>query len=268
MTELWLVDLDLAGPVLEALEHDAPRLAADDRARAYRLPDACARRHRLRAYIALRIVLERAAGPRLRGARFVRGAGGKPRLAAGSIAFNLSHTGGLALIGVTTARAIGVDLERTRPIAMSIRRREEILAVGAGLAGEPVGDATSEAAVLRAWCRLEAFAKAQGRGLDAVLGDLGLRELGGRQLPPANINAAARGLARTAGIRVGDVRLPPGLYGAIALGGAARLPRVRNFPTDVPAILKLLSGGPAKARRRPPPQVRSTIVSPRRRSIR
>ena len=245
MIELWLVDLGEVAPALQALERAVPRLAADDRARAFRLADARARRYRLAAYMALRIVLERAAGPRVRGARLLRGPGGKPRLAAGNIAFSLSHAGGLALIGVTTARAIGVDLERTRPIRMSGRRREETVAVGAGLAGAPMGDATSDAAVLQAWCRLEAFAKAHGWGLDAVLGDLGLRELRGRELPPANIEAAARGLARTVGIRVGDVRLPPGLHGAIALGGAARLPRVRNFPTNLRAILGLLKRGPA-----------------------
>ena len=117
MTELWLVDLEAAAPALEALERDLPRLSGDDRARALRPNDARERRHRLVAYMGLRVVLERVAGAEVRGQRFVRGAGGKPRLGAGRTGFSLSHTEGLALIGVVRAGAIGVDLEMTRTLA-------------------------------------------------------------------------------------------------------------------------------------------------------
>ena len=40
MTELWLVDLKAAAPVLEALEQETPRLSEDDRRRALCLGDA------------------------------------------------------------------------------------------------------------------------------------------------------------------------------------------------------------------------------------
>ena len=79
MTELWLVDLEAAAPALEALERDLPRLSGDDRARALRPNDARERRHRLAAYMGLRIVLERVGGAEVRGQRFVRGPGGKPQ---------------------------------------------------------------------------------------------------------------------------------------------------------------------------------------------
>jgi 4'-phosphopantetheinyl transferase len=127
MTELWLVDLEAAAPALEALERDLPRLSGDDRARALRPNDARERRHRLAAYTGLRIVLERVEGAEVRGQRFVRGPGGKPGLpAGGATVFSLSHTDGLALIGVARGGTIGVDLERTRTLRMSSRRREEI----------------------------------------------------------------------------------------------------------------------------------------------
>ena len=100
----------------------------------------------------------------IRGQQFIRPVGGKPRLRAAGPAFSLAHTGSLALIGVAGSQAIGVDLEEARTVGMSQRRREEILAVGAGFAGGPVGDASSEVAVLQAWCRLEACAKARGQG--------------------------------------------------------------------------------------------------------
>jgi 4'-phosphopantetheinyl transferase len=260
LAELWLVDLASSAPALEALERRTPRLAADDRARARRLVDPAARRHRQAAYIALRILLERAAGPRVRGARFQRSPGGKPRLAIGNATFSLSHAGGLALIGIARGRPIGVDLERARAVRMASRRREEILAVGSGLADEPAGEAASTAAVLQAWCRIEAFAKAQGRGLDAVLRDLGLRKRSGRELAPASIAAAAARLARLARLGVSSVKLPPNLYAAIALRRGVRPPALRRFPTGVRTILRLLAGDPH--------QVRSMMVKPRRRSIR
>ena len=241
MTELWLVDLEAAAPALEALERDVPRLSGEDRARALRPHDARERRHRLATYMSLRVVLERVAGAEVRGQSFVRGPADKPRLGAGSPTFSLSHTDGLALIGVARSDAIGVDLERARSLKMSRRRREEILAVAAGLATEPLGDASSDAALLGAWCRLEAFAKARGEGLSHVLGELGLRETGGRRLAHGQIAAAAGHLLRHAGLKIADVKLPDGLYGAVAAAGLAQPPRLRHFPTDLAAIRRILA---------------------------
>jgi len=241
MTELWLVDLEAVAPALEALERDLPRLSGDDRARAQRPHDARERRHRLVAYMGLRIVLERVAGPQVRGQSFLRGPANKPRLGTGGPAFSLSHTDGLALIGVARTDAIGVDLERARPIKMAHRRREEILAVAAGLAAEPLGDASSDAALLAAWCRLEAFAKARGEGLSHVLAELGLREAGGRHLAHGQIATAARHLLRHAGLKIADVEMPDGLYGAVAAAGLAQPPRLRHFPADIVAIRRILA---------------------------
>jgi 4'-phosphopantetheinyl transferase len=240
MTELWLVDLEAAAPALEAVERDVPRLSADNRSRAGRLSDPRERRHRLAVYVALRVVLERVGGVGVRGQRFIRASGGKPRLRAAGPAFSLAHTGSLALIGVAQSQAIGVDLEETRSLAMSRRRREEILAVGAGLASRSTGDAGSDAAVLQAWCRLEAYAKAKGQGIARVLGELGLREARGRQLAPADIEAAARLLVREADLSVGDVKLAPGLHGAVAYAGSGVAPRPRRFPAERRAIARLL----------------------------
>lgn len=245
--ELWLVDLEAAAPVLEALERDVPRLSADDRDRAGRLSDARERRHRLAAYMALRVVLERLGGVDVRAQRFVRPAGGKPRLRTAGPAFSLSHTSSLALIGVSETQAVGVDLEGTRTLAMSRRRREEILAVGAGLGGRPPGEFDSDATVLQAWCRLEACAKARGQGVARLLGELGLRQGRGRQLPLADIKAAARRLVREADLAVDDISLRLGLHGAVAYAGSSAASRLRHFPADRAAIARLLS--PARAGR-------------------
>jgi 4'-phosphopantetheinyl transferase len=246
--ELWLVDLEAAAPALEALERDVPRLSADDRDRAKRLSGSHEARHRLAAYMALRIALERVGGAQVRGQRFVRSPGGKPRLRTTGPAFSLSHTGGLALIGVTRADAIGVDLEQTRTLAMSQRRQQEIVAVGAGFAARPAGDTDSEAAVLQAWCRLEACAKASGQGVAGVLTALGLREAGGRHLAFADIELAARQLVSAKGFAIRDVKLPTGLHGAVAYAGSDAAPRLRRFPAERQDIARLLPAGACQGR--------------------
>jgi 4'-phosphopantetheinyl transferase len=252
MTELWLVDLGRAAPALQALETVEPRLSPDDRARARQLTGPRRRRDRLSAYIALRIALERLVGGRVRGAAFVRSAVGKPSLAQGSAAFSLSHSDGLALIGVTRTGAIGVDLERARSVRASAHHQHLIVAAGRGLAPMPlpaqnVGEAHRQAAFLQAWSRLEAFAKARGRGLARLLADVGAR---GRAATPAQVEAAARRIVGEAGVKVHDLKLPAGLHGAVALGRRAGVPRVRAFPVDGPAIARLLVPRRARGRGR------------------
>ena len=165
----------------------------------------------------------------------MRGPAGKPRLAAGGPAFSLSHTDGMALIGVARAGAIGVDLETARTLRMSSRRREEILAAAAGLAAGRRRGSCRDEALLRAWCRLEAFAKARGEGLSHVLGELGLREAGGRQLAGSQIAAAARRLARRAGL---EDRRPQAPARALRGGGGSE-----PLPVPAPAPLSRRSRG-------------------------
>jgi len=81
--ELWLVELARCGPALDALDRETPRLADDGHARADALRVGIERRERLCAYIALRVVLERAAGIGIRRCPLVRCPGRAPRLAAG-----------------------------------------------------------------------------------------------------------------------------------------------------------------------------------------
>jgi len=246
MAELWLVDLEAAAPALEALERATPRLAADDRQRIGRIGDQRERSYRLAAYIALRIALERVAGRQVRGVKFSRALGGKPHLPGVPVTFSLSHADGAALIAVATAGMIGVDVEKARAIRVSERRREEIVAAGAGLTAAPLAGSTSDSAFLQAWTRLEAYAKAHGHGLARVLRDLGLRSVSGRQLARPHIEAAARRLAHASDLEVHDLKLPAGLYGAVAAArGTGAAIRLRRFPADAAAIRRIA------ARRRP-----------------
>ena len=237
MTELWLVDLKEAAPVLEALERETPRLSDDDRRRAQRLREAEDRRLRLAAYGALRITLERWGGERVRRTAYQRNRSGSPSL-AGMPAFSLSHADNLALIGVTPSRAIGVDLERERRVRVSARRRQEILAAGAGL-GDALHGPPTDRNFLQAWVRLEAYAKARRQSLGRVLDDLQLRAPGRRALSLADIEAGARRQARRR-LRVADLAMPANLLGAVALEVAVGPPELRRFPADLGGVRRLL----------------------------
>lgn len=231
--ELWLVDLDRSAEALELCEAELPRLSADDRARAGAIADPREARRRLAATTALRLLIERVAGPGLRCAPFVRGAGLKPRLAGGGPEFNLSHSEGHALIAVSrTVAPLGVDLVARRPVRMAPRRLAEIVAAGEGLGAKPLAALGPERGFLQAWARLEAFAKARGSGLARTLADLGLRGrgVGAQPLPTAQVTAAARRLAGAEGLGVGDVSLRPGLHAAIAAPRSVQMPRVALFP--------------------------------------
>jgi 4'-phosphopantetheinyl transferase len=94
------------------------------------------------------------------------GENGKPELAASPLSFNLSHSGGLALIAVAAGgTAVGVDVERLRPRhdlpRLAVRWLPE--ADAATVARAPDGE--REAAFYAAWTRHEARTKCTGAGL-------------------------------------------------------------------------------------------------------
>lgn len=229
MTEIWLVDVGRSGPALAELERDARRLTPEDRRRANSLKDPRDRRERLATLTALRLLLERFIDPHTARQPFVTGLAGKPALPGGKIQFSLSHVEGYALIGLTRSGTIGVDLEIQRPLRLPTRRREGLIAAAKGLAGKPLAGASPDACFLQAWCRIEAFAKADGGGIGRTLADLGLRS--GAPRSPADIEVTARRSARDAGLIVRDVPLAGSLYAAIALEKAARL-QPQTLPPD------------------------------------
>ena len=250
MIELWLVDVDRAAPALEACEQAEPRLSSDDRARARRLNDPTERRRRLAAYIALRIAIERIAGPHVRGIAFVRSPGGKPRLADDEAVFSLAHSEGMALLGVARHGDIGIDLEHKRPVRVAQFRRPRIVAAGLGLGGATLRSDGDEA-FLQAWSRLEAFAKATGCGVARLLAEVGVRgDTGCAPASAVRVEAAARRLAKEGGLAVHDLELRRDLYAAVAMEEATAVPPVRSFPHETSGIERLLSSRAASGRRR------------------
>jgi 4'-phosphopantetheinyl transferase len=103
---------------------------------------------------------------------FAYGARGKPRLAGVDewLEFNLSHTEDLALCAITRGKAVGIDIERLRPMddAGQIMSRFFTSREQAEFFNHPQQE--QPAAFFRAWTRKEALLKATGDGL-ASLGD-------------------------------------------------------------------------------------------------
>lgn len=255
--EVWLVELENCAAALEAEEARKPRLADDDLERIAALADPLMRRQRRLATIALRgRIAWFARSDRYDGVAFVRQPGGKPLLADTSLAFNVSHAGGRALIALGRVGALGVDLEPERTLRMSADRQRALVRAAADVSSalarddrltaseaEPLADASGVAGdlpsahgVLRAWVRLEAVAKAQGGGIGRLLTATGV--LGARQRRPAQDGPPKSALSGLDGLAVRDLVVPARhdyatasahWFAAIAADAAAlvRVPPVR-----------------------------------------
>ena len=95
---------------------------------------------------------------------------GKPVLADGALAFNVSHSGTLALVAISGHGPIGVDVELhdTRRDLIGLARRF----FTAGEAAMVVADPKQ---FWRLWCRKEAWLKARGTGLSTPLSEVDVR---------------------------------------------------------------------------------------------
>jgi 4'-phosphopantetheinyl transferase len=164
---LWRIALDARGPAL-----DEPVLLSkteQERARQFAF-DRDRRRYTV-AHTALREILARHyLGVEMEEVEFSHGRGGKPDVMNDrGLQFNLSHSGELALIGVTRSRRIGVDVEARRLVVdaeqiaarnFSAREYQELRALPPSQRLE---------GFFNAWTRKEAFVKATGDGLSCAL---------------------------------------------------------------------------------------------------
>lgn len=166
--DLWVVDLSP-----EPQPGDIALLSEAERRRAQRFRFRRDRRRYLVAHAELRRLLM-AHGPG-RNSEYSTNDFGKPHLTgATGPHFNLSYAGDMALIGVSDAGAIGVDIETLRAIddddiSSNVFDTSERAAIARTSAG-PARDG----AFLRAWTRKEASVKAVGTGLSTPPASVGV----------------------------------------------------------------------------------------------
>lgn len=103
--------------------------------------------------------------------RFRQGLRGKPYLvdAPPGLQFNLSHTDGFCLVGVTRGAAIGVDVERVRPTDDMPQLVRQCFSAAEQREYDALPPADRCRAFFKGWTRKEAFIKAIGDGLSYPL---------------------------------------------------------------------------------------------------
>ncbi len=158
---LWRIDLDETDEELETV------LSEDELARAKRFHKEEDRNRFIKARGSVRLLLGFYLATAPEDLVFVYGPRGKPFIAspASVLTFNLSHTGNMALLGISREAAIGIDLERVRekPNLHAIAHRVFNTAIAQELA--PLEGAALAESFFRHWTEYEARMKAIGNGI-------------------------------------------------------------------------------------------------------
>jgi 4'-phosphopantetheinyl transferase len=153
---------------------------------------------------------------------------GKPYVTDAALAFNVSHTDGLALVATTAGTRVGIDVERVRgdvDVASIVRR---FFAPSETAAFRRIPPADRRDAFFACWVRKEAYVKARGDGLARSLDDfeVAVGRPGGRGL-----RADARDRHAPLHWSLHDLHVRTGFAAAIAVEHPAV--RVRVLPFDV-----------------------------------
>ncbi len=121
---------------------------------------------------ALRRLLAEATGRPAETLAFSQGPHGKPALAGGeALHFNASHSGALALIGISARRPIGVDIELMRENIDELRLAETFFCYAEHAFLERLEGPARRRAFYRIWTVKEAVLKAFGVGVTTSLKD-------------------------------------------------------------------------------------------------
>jgi 4'-phosphopantetheinyl transferase len=227
VVRVWLVTDDPSEPLPDRLLAELEAvLDAGERRRAAACRWAGDRRRFVLAHAAARHLAARRLGAPAGEIRWERGPHGKPRLAGRwtGAQLNLSHSGAVAMVALTAARPVGVDVQRVLPhldtVAMARRYFPPTEAELVAAEPDPERRAGHFA---RLWARKEALVKAYGgrltQGLRVPVHDLGTAAPGryADGCPP--VGDGPDGWA--GGHRITDLPAPPGYRAAVALAGTA-----------------------------------------------
>lgn len=218
--KIWTIALDQ--PELTGVDV----LSADERERAGRFRFSRDRTRYVLAHVALRRILAEATGTPPHRLAFVIGPQGKPALVGpGGPHFNLSHSDELAVLAVSTAGPLGVDVEAVRPIPEfdTVAEAHFSPAELDALRALPPGE--REHGFYRLWTRKEAYLKAIGTGLSHPLHGF-----------TVNIDHAHSRIVDVAGDadeaaawRLPALDLPPPYVGALAMRAPAVAVSLRHW---------------------------------------
>jgi len=190
-----------------------------NRARRFVFPRDCGRFIAARGI--LRDILARYCDADPDSVRFQYGSTGKPSLARDSgpldLRFNVSHSHGLALVAVTRAREIGVDVELVRPAVARERIAERFFSPSEAAVLRSLPEDRQATSFFQFWTRKEAYIKARGEGLAIPLDSFDVTIAHGEltrviEIRDASVEAGAWTIA--------DIDPGPGFEGAVASEGS------------------------------------------------
>lgn len=155
--DLWLADL--------TQPYDTTTLTEAEQARAARYRVLDIGRTFEAARVFLRDVLARYTNERAGSLAIANSPAGKPALTGFDLEFSLSHSGKIALLGVTRGQALGVDLESLdKPVNLT-QVGPEVLSNDEMTALRAIEGSDQSTAFYHYWTVKEAIGKAMGTGL-------------------------------------------------------------------------------------------------------
>jgi 4'-phosphopantetheinyl transferase len=197
-------------------------LSTDEMERANRFVFERDRRRFIVGRSGLRQLLAARLGVQPQAIEFTYGPRGKPalgpRFSGSDLRFNLSHSGGLAVVALAAGRELGVDVEEVRALpdatdvaARFFSRRENEAYLGLEARDRPQG-------FFNCWTRKEAFIKALGDGLYHPLDRFDVTLAPGE---PAKILRVEDTPGERCGWTLHSFTPEPGFIGAVALRSEA-----------------------------------------------
>ena len=209
VVHVWLAGDEVPEPELGRMH---ALLDAEEQRRAAAHLRASDRRRFIVAHAAARSILGARLGVPPDTIRWRIGPHGKPSVAGaagapgGRVEVNLSHSGSLCAVAVSTGRPVGVDVQRLCPgMDVAAMARRYYTAAEVAFVLTPAAPAARSHRFIRLWARKEALVKAAG----------------GRLLRGMPVSVLARGVVEFEDRphRIADLSAPSGFHAAVALGG-------------------------------------------------
>ena len=222
--QVWRIPLDLDASHLENLWQS---LSAEEQARAGRFRFGRDRDHFIAANGALRAILGRYLNRDPGQLLFCRNSHGKPALARGmgdgSLRFNLSHSGSLALVGLTRDREIGVDLEQIRSRVANEQIAERFFSPREVAMLRALPLPVRQEAFFKCWTRKEAIIKAIGTGMSLRLDKFDVSFSPGEPVKALRIPGQSKGQSRWS---IQELKPAPGFSADLAIQGGGEVESV------------------------------------------
>jgi 4'-phosphopantetheinyl transferase len=213
---IWLARLDVSEKEQAAY---ARLVAPDESARAERFHFEHDRRFFVAGRGILRILLGRYLACPPERLAFLYGLKGKPSLPGTVLEFNLAHSGGLAVFTVACGGAVGIDLERVRPVPDFDRIMNSFFAAAEIHAISALPAADQLRAFFTCWTRKEAYLKATGDGITVRLDRFSVPVVPGSPPSLLHVEGASEEARRWS---FQELPLGPEYVGAVAFEGTMR----------------------------------------------